>query len=117
MECVLNSRPLTYVKDSTRGISYTLLPSHLVYGRKVTNSHNNSHFEVISTNEVLTKRARTQSHLLQQFTRQWCKEYLLSLREIYKINCQAKLSFVNSVGDFVLLKDDNKRMFWRLATI
>ena len=35
IECVLNSRPLTYVEDDTRGISYALTPSHLIYGRSV----------------------------------------------------------------------------------
>ena len=69
IEGVLNSRPLTYVEDDTAGISYTLSPSHLIYGRKITSNPNCSHFEVVSTNEALTKRARIQRHLLQQFTR------------------------------------------------
>ena len=116
IECVLNSRPLTYIEDDTGGISYTLSPSHLIYGRRVTNNPNCSHFEIISTNEVLTKRARAQTHLLQQFTRQWWKEYLLSLRETHKINSQTKGGSVISVGDVVLLKD-NKRMFWRLVIV
>ena len=51
IEGVLNSRPLTYVEDDTAGISYTLSPSHLIYGRKITNNPNCSHFEVVSTNE------------------------------------------------------------------
>ena len=117
IECVLNSRPLTYVEDDTGGISYTLSPSHLIYGRRVTNNPNSSHFEIISTHEVLTKRARIQSHLLQQFTRQWRKEYLLSLRETHKNNCHGKGGSVISVGDVVLLKDDTKRMFWKLAVV
>ena len=97
----------------------TLSPSHLIYGRRITNNPNCSHFKIISTisNEVLTKRARAQAHLLQQFTRQWRKEYLLSLRETHKINSQTKGGSVISVGDVVLLKDDNKRMFWRLAIV
>ena len=45
-------------------------------------------YEIINTNEVLIKRAKAQAHLLQQFTRQWLKEYLLSLRETHKINSQ-----------------------------
>ena len=58
IECVLNSRPLTYAEDDTRGISYTLSPSHLIYGRRVTSNPNCSHFEVISTNEALTKKSK-----------------------------------------------------------
>ena len=60
---------------------------------------------------------RAEAHLLQQFTRQWCKEYLLSLRETHKINSQTEGGSVISVGDVVLLKDNNKRMFWRLAIV
>ena len=117
IECVLNSRPLTYVEDDTGGIRYTLSPSHLIYGRRITSNPNCSHFEVISTNEVLTKRARTQRHLLQQFTSQWCKEYLLSLRETHKTNAQSKGGSSISVGDVVGLKDNTKRIFWRLAIV
>ena len=117
IECVLNSRPLTYVEDDTGGIGYTLSPSHLIYGRRITSNPNCSHFEVISTNEVLTKRARTQRHLLQQFTNQWRKEYLLSLRESHKTNSRAKGGSSVSVGDVVVLKEDTKRMFWRLAVV
>ena len=59
-----------YVEDDTSGTSYVLSPSHLIYGRKITSALNDSHFEVISTNDTLTKRARQQKHLLSQFTRQ-----------------------------------------------
>lgn len=116
IERVLNSRPLTYVEDDTAGISYTLSPSHLIYGRKITSNPNCSHFEVVSTNEALTKRARIHRYLLQQFTRQWCKEYLLSLREIHKNNSLSKSGCKISVGDIVVLKDNTKRTFWKLAS-
>jgi len=49
IEGILNSRPLTYVEDDTGGIGYTLLPSHLIYGRRITSNSNSSHFEVVST--------------------------------------------------------------------
>lgn len=81
IESVVNSRPLTYVEGDEDGVSYTLSPSHLINGRRVTDTPNDSHFEVISTNESLTRRARHQRHLLRQFTDQWRKTYLLSLRE------------------------------------
>ena len=81
IESVVNSRPLTYVEDDQDRLSYTLSPSHLINGRRVTNTSNDSHFEVISTNESLTRRARHHRHLLRQFTGQCRKTYLLSLRE------------------------------------
>ena len=34
IECILNSRPLTYVEDDTSGLTYTLSPSHLINGRR-----------------------------------------------------------------------------------
>lgn len=64
VERVINSRPLTYVEDDTSGTSYVLSPSHLIYGRKITSASNGSHFEVISTNDTLTRRARQQKHLV-----------------------------------------------------
>lgn len=54
VEGIINSRPLTYVKDDTGGTSYTLSPSHLVYGRRITGAPNDLHFEVVSTNDTLT---------------------------------------------------------------
>jgi len=63
IESVVNSRPLTYVEDDQDDVSYTLSPSHLINGRPVTNTLYDSHFEVISTNELLTRRARHHRHI------------------------------------------------------
>ena len=60
---------------------------------------------------------RTQRHLLWQFTSQWRKEYLLSLRETHKTIAQSKGGSSISVIDVVVLKDNTKRMFWRLAIV
>ena len=70
IESAVNLRPLPYVEDDQDGVSYTLSPSPLINGRGVTNTPNDSHFEVISTNESLTRRARHHRHLLRQFTDQ-----------------------------------------------
>ena len=114
----MNARPLTYVEDDTSGLSYTLSPSHLIRGRRVTNSPNCSHFEIISTNETLSKRSRTQKHLLRQFTSQWCKDYLLSLRENQKTKSASRKFSRISIGDVVILKDNfTKRAFWKLAIV
>ena len=56
-ECIINSRPITYVSDDTDGITYLLTPSLLLYGRTVTLQPNDKHFEIVSTNQSLTKRA------------------------------------------------------------
>ena len=118
METVINSRPLTYVEDDQDGVSYTLSPSHLVNGRQVANTPNDCHFEIMSTNSSLTQRARHHRHLLQQFTGQWRKMYLLNLRERHSQNSRNRKGADVAVGDVVILKNDStNRMFWKLAKV
>jgi len=114
----MNARPLTYVEDDTSGLSYTLSPSHLISGRRITNTPNCSHFEIISTNETLSKQSCTQKHFLRQFTNQWHKDYLLSLRENQKAKSASRKFSRISIGDIVILNDDfAKRAFWKLAIV
>ena len=120
VEGIVNSRPLTYVEDDTSGMSYVLSPSHLIYGRKITSAPNDSHFEVISTNDTLMKRERQQKHLLSQFTRQWRQEYLMSLRENHQSDQRSRGSGGSKIalGDVVVIKDDQtKRSFWKLGVV
>ena len=56
VESIINSRPLTYVQDDQDGTNYSLTPSHLIYGRRITTSPNATHFEVVSTHDSLTHR-------------------------------------------------------------
>ena len=118
VEAVINSRPLTYVEDDQDGISYTLSPSHLINGRRITQSPNGGHFEIISTNASLSKRAKHHRHLLQQFTSQWRRTYLLSLRETHAQSSNIRKGAEIAVGDVVILKNDStQRMFWKLAVV
>lgn len=118
VESVINSRPLTYVEDDQDGVSFTLSPSHLVNGRRVTNTPNDYHFEIISTNASLTRRARHHRHLLQQFTVQWRKVYLLNLRERHSQISRNRKGANIDVGDVVILKNEStNRMFWKLAKV
>jgi hypothetical protein len=53
---------------------------------------------------------------LNNFTDQWKKEYLVSIREASRSETNIKESI--EVGDVVILKDGNQpRTFWRLAKI
>ena len=108
VEGVVNSRPLTYVEDSASGTSYVLSPSHLICSRKIICVPNDSHFEVISTNDTFTKRARQQKHLLSQFTRQWRTEYLTGLREYHKSEYRSQRGggAKITIGDVVVIKDE-----------
>ena len=68
VECIINSRPITYLYDDQEGITTHLSPSHLIYGRKITALPNSQTYEVIYTHRSLTRRAKLQCHVLSQFT-------------------------------------------------
>ena len=119
IEAVINARPITYVYDDEESVSYPLTPSQLISGRQITPMPNTEHFEIVSTNNILTKRAKHQRRVLQQFTCQWRREYLLSLRENATCKSKSKSNRANiSVGDIVLVKSDStKRAFWKIARV
>ena len=81
IESIINGRPLTYIFDDSEGISYPLTPAHLLYGHQLVTSPSETHFEIISTNRLLTRRATNQQYLLSQFVNQWKKDYFLNLCE------------------------------------
>ena len=117
IEGIINSRPLTYVYDDLSGVSYPLTPSQLIYGYSTARSPNGRHFEIISTNESLTKRSNYHRQLLKHFAKRWKQEYLLALREVASLTNPSNEPIV-SVGDIVVLKDEQtKRVFWKLGEI
>ena len=81
IEATLNNRPLTYVHDDSEGVSYALTPADLIYGHRVATSPNGQQFDITSTNKALTKQAKHQFRMLNNFTRQWQREYLFSIQE------------------------------------
>ena len=117
IECVVNSRPITYVYDDSDGVSYPLTPPHLINGRNLTQLPQEGYTEVVSTYETLSKRAKYNRLLLGRFSRRWRQEYLLGLMECYKPKNNVKELIVNC-GDVVLLKDEqSKRSFWKLCKV
>ena len=118
VESTLNNRPLTYVYDDENHVSYPLTPASLIYGRRISQTVNESHAEVISTNQALTRRAKYHFQLLKQFNRQWSKEYLLSLRERPGAKTSNSSGSSVAVGDIVLIRNEGTpRCFWRLAEV
>lgn len=116
IEATLNNRPLTYIYDDEQGVSFPLTPASLIYGRRIATTPNESQYEIMSTNKSLTRRAKYQSRVLKNFTDQWRKEYLLSIRESSRV--QNNKSNVINVGDIVILKNENtSRMYWKLARV
>ena len=116
IEATLNNRPLTYVYDDEQGVSYPLAPASLIYGRRIATTPNEGHYEIVSTNKSLTKRAKYQARVLKNFTDQWRKEYLLSIRESSRV--QNNSSNVVKAGDIVILKNEKtSRIYWKLAKV
>ena len=118
VEPTVSCHPLTFVHDDTDDVNYPLTPLHLINGRRLTSSPSASHFEVISTNQSLTRRAKNHGHILEQFLGHWKRDYIpFELRE----HRQAKLKKNGptiKIGDVVIVKDDNtKRLFWKLGKV
>ena len=117
VEGVVNARPITYVFDDSEGVSYALTPSQLINGRNLSQEPSARHSEIVSNYETLSKRARYHRKLLENFSQQWRKDYLLSLMEAYKSK-QVTQQPALAVGDIVILKDyQTKRAFWKLCRI
>ena len=118
IECIINSRCITYVYDDQESISYPLTPSHLINGRRITTMPNNQFLEVVSTYDSLTRRLRHHRNLLRQFANQWKTEYLINLQETSRNNAKGDNSMDISVGDVVFIKNDKtKRSFWKIGII
>ena len=117
VESVINSRPITYLYDDQDGISCALSPSHLIYGRRIIDEPNEELFEIVSTQESLTCRAKYHRHLLREFMKRRKREYLLGLREVASTKKLESEPYV-SVGDVVLVYDEQtKRNFWKTCKI
>ena len=79
--------------------------------------HTQRHCNVISTFQSLTKRARYHFRSLEGFTKQWCKDYLLGLREYHR-NRTGAIEQSIRVGDIVVLKEEGSaRCWWKLAKV
>ena len=116
IESTLNNRPITYVYDDEEGVALPLTPSCLIYGRRIATASNNSQFEIASTNQSLTRRAKHQNRVLKNFTARWRNEYLLKLRESSKSQTDGAETI--SVGDVVVLKNESTpRILWKLAKV
>ena len=117
IEAIINCRPLTFVYDDSEGISYALTPSHLLYGHRLATTPSSTHYEVVSTNKTLTKRAKNHRQILSQLVNRWRKEYLLSLREYRGAQLKGQGCSIN-IGDVVIIKDESvARNFWKLAKV
>ena len=119
VEAMMNDRPLTYV-SSSRDDPEPLTPSHLLFGRRLTNlPHINTDS---STSSGIHRRADAQqrlkrhTQLLDQYWRRWKHEYLTSLREFHRASGVKNETI--RVGDVVVVHEDfQPRLQWSLAVV
>ena len=118
IESTLNNRPLTYIYDDSEGINQPLTPADLIYGRRIATSPSDRQFEITSTARTLTRRAKYQFRVLSNFTKQWQRDYLLSLREKKLSISKGSDGRVVKEGDIVVLKEDGTtRALWKIAKV
>ena len=114
-ECILNSRPLTFLYDNIA--EPPLTPSCLITGHRLLDkleiTPDNANLDKIT----LTKRAKYLQTLLSRMFLQWKREYLKSLREKYKSSSK-HLKKRPKVGDIVTIYNDKtSRHRWKLGKI
>ena len=110
VEAIINLRPLTYVYDDIQGVSYSISPSQLLYGRWIIGLPNSKVFEVTSTHK---------KHTLNQFLSHWRRMYLMNLREYHRVKRQSNRGpEIYSCWRCCDLKNDStKCLFCRLAIV
>ena len=115
---MLNNRPLTYIHDDCEGVSYALTLAELIYGRRVATSPSGRQSEITSTSKTLTKQAKHQYQVLNNFTKQWQRDCLLSLQESRPLKSTSRGSQQLKTGDIVVFRDDGTpRCLWKLVRV
>ena len=119
IEAVLNNRPLTYVDNDD--IREPITPNHLSFGHRLTMLDDVTLTEDHDMSEKLTgrlvrQRLRHKLKVLDDFTKRWYKEYLLELRD-HRNTIKRDSKQIVSVGDVVLIEDDNPRQLWKMAKV
>lgn len=118
IEAVINDRPLTYISTAQSDLQ-PLTPSHLVSGRRITVLPHSRDVDLdpqnIITRENISKRARMQQKLIDDFRCRWRREYLTALREHQRISGRNEQTI--KVGDIVMVHDEGPRLRWKLARV
>ena len=115
VECVINSRPLTYI--DTDGCEEPVTPNHLMFGHNL-HLANNEPSAIDSGNSKISSKRRFlyRQKLLRDFQARWTREYLATLRERQKIPKTNTYREAN-VGGVVLVGEDAPRLSWRMGRI
>ena len=114
IEMILNNRPLTFVYNELT--HEPLTPNHLIYGRQL--SYRNMHPNIESNVVTTENRAKHINVIIEQFWKQWTKEYLTSLREYSTKKYRNNRNREISINDVVLIMDDRiPRQRWKYGKI
>ena len=118
VECILNSRPLTYMYPDE--LEEPLTPSHLISGRRMLSlpdTNTRGMVNPTSTQETVSRRARYLQTLMNHFWYQWRRDYLPALRESHRVK-EASPGHVVQQGDVVSIHDENlPRTLWRTGVV
>ena len=118
VECILNSRPLTYLYPDD--LEEPLTPSHLISGRRLLSLPDVTPSRVdnpVSTRESVTKRARYLQRLMDHFWNRWRREYVPALRESHRLKRESTGQTVQ-LGDIVNVHDESlPRAQWRMGVV
>lgn len=81
VECILNSRPLTYLYPDD--LEEPLTPSQLISGRRLLSlpDKTRSGADNSSTRETVTSKAKYLQRLMDHLWNRWRREYIPALRE------------------------------------
>ena len=114
VECVINSRPLTYI--DTDGCEEPVTPNHLMFGHNLFLANNKP--SAIDSNKKFDSKRRFlyRQKVLRDFQTRWSREYLATLRERHRIPKTSSYREAN-VGDVVLVVEDAPRLSWRMGRI
>jgi len=123
VEGIINPHLLTYV--SSDDVDEPLTPSHLLVGRRLLSLSadlgivENDDEEFSVSDNILQKRARHLSNVINHFWNHWVKEYLLELHNVHRYpQHTAEVLARPRVGDMVVIQDPElPRGFWKTARI
>ena len=122
-ECVLNSRPLTYVYSQEDDVEEPLSPLHFLLGRRllsrVADQEDLGQEVGNEDRENLSERARYMKLLLNHFWHRWRMEYLTELRQHHAVQWKIlNKGTIIKEGDLVILKEDKvPRNSWKLGRV
>ncbi|XP_017474508.1 PREDICTED: uncharacterized protein LOC108365073 [Rhagoletis zephyria] len=111
VECIVNSRPLTYISQNFNDLQ-PLSPSKFLNDCKSILT--SAEFDKDDTDIIKSWQLR--QHLLKRYMRQWRGEYVTQLRNFHQIKNKSIRSI--KVGDVVTVQEDYKpRFMWKLAVV